>query len=38
MSNLIAFTTPLMRSTIGFDRFNALFESMIEDTGERFDT
>lgn len=38
MSNLIAFTTPLMRSTIGFDRFNDLFESMIEGTDDRFDT
>jgi molecular chaperone IbpA len=27
-----------MRSTIGFDRFNDLFESMIEGADERFDT
>jgi molecular chaperone IbpA len=38
MRDLIAFTTPLMRSSIGFDRFNDLFESMIEGTDDRFDT
>ncbi len=38
MRDLIAFTTPLMRSTIGFDRFNDLFESMIEGSDDRFDT
>jgi molecular chaperone IbpA len=27
-----------MRSSIGFDRFNDLFESMIEGTDDRFDT
>ena len=37
MRDLIAFTTPLMRSTIGFDRFNDLFESVIEGADERFD-
>jgi molecular chaperone IbpA len=38
MRDLIAFTTPLMRSSIGFDRFNDLFESMIEGADDRFDT
>lgn len=38
MRDLIAFTTPLMRSTVGFDRFNDLFESMIEGADDRFDT
>lgn len=38
MRDLIAFTTPLMRSSIGFDRFNDLFESMIEGGDDRFDT
>ncbi len=36
MANLISFT-PLMRSTIGFDRFNDLFDSLIEGTDDRFD-
>ena len=38
MRDLIAFTTPLMRSTIGFDRFTDLFESMLEGSDDRFDT
>jgi molecular chaperone IbpA len=38
MRDLIAFTTPLMRSSIGFDRFNDLFESIIEGSDDRFDT
>ncbi len=38
MRDLIAFTTPLMRSSIGFDRFNDLFESMVEGADDRFDT
>lgn len=38
MRDLISFTTPLMRSTVGFDRFNDLFESLIEGTEDRFDT
>lgn len=37
MANLVSFT-PLMRSSIGFDRFNDLFESLIEGADERFDT
>lgn len=37
MASVVSFT-PLMRSTIGFDRFNDLFESMIGGTEERFDS
>lgn len=37
MANLVSFT-PLMRSSVGFDRFNDLFESLIEGTEDRFDT
>ncbi len=37
MSNLISFT-PLMRQTVGFDRFNDLFESLMNDKPERFET
>jgi len=37
MANLVSFT-PLMRSSIGFDRFNDLFESLIEGAEDRFDT
>lgn len=37
MARVVSFT-PLMRSTVGFDRFNDLFESMIGDTDERFDS
>lgn len=36
MANLISFT-PLMRSSVGFDRFNDLFESMVEGSDTRFD-
>lgn len=36
-TNLVSFT-PLMRQTVGFDRFNDLFESMLTDTEDRFDT
>ena len=36
MSNLVAFT-PLMRQTIGFDRFNDMFESLLSNDHERFD-
>lgn len=38
MANVLTLTSPLMRQTIGFDRFNDLFESMIQGTEERFDT
>ena len=37
MKNVLSFT-PLMRSSIGFDRFNDLFENLIEGTEDRFDT
>ena len=36
MTNLSVFT-PLMRQTVGFDRFNDLFETMLNDADERFD-
>jgi len=35
--NLVSFT-PLMRQTVGFDRFNDLFETMLNDGEERFDS
>ena len=31
MTNLLTLTTPLMRQTVGFDRFHDLFESLLED-------
>ncbi len=37
MANLVSFS-PLMRSSVGFDRFNDLFESLMEGPEERFDT
>jgi molecular chaperone IbpA len=37
MNNLVSFT-PLMRQTIGFDRFNDLFETMLSDKEERFES
>ncbi len=36
MSNLISFT-PLMRQTVGFDRFNDLFETLLNDSEDRFE-
>lgn len=38
MANVLTLTSPLMRQTVGFDRFNDLFESLIQGTEERFDT
>lgn len=38
MANVLALTTPLMRQTVGFDRFNDLFESLLRDTAESFDS
>lgn len=35
-TNLISFT-PLMRSSVGFDRFNDLFEQLVEGTETRFE-
>ena len=37
MANLVSFT-PLMRSSVGFDRFNDLFESLRDGAEERFET
>ena len=37
MTNVLSFT-PLMRSSIGFDRFNDLFQTLIEGAEDRFDT
>lgn len=33
MNNLVSFT-PLMRQTVGFDRFNDLFETLMSDSSE----
>lgn len=33
MNNLVSFT-PLMRQTVGFDRFNDLFETLLNDSAE----
>lgn len=37
MANILTLTTPLMRQTVGFDRFNDLFESLLHDKTEAFD-
>ena len=37
MTNVLTLTTPLLRQTVGFDRFNDLFESLLRDTSESFD-
>ena len=37
MSHVTLFT-PLMRQTVGFDRFNDLFESLLSNKDDRFDT
>lgn len=37
MSNLATFT-PLLRQSVGFDRFHDLFESMLDDRSEQFDS
>lgn len=37
MSNLALFT-PLMRQTVGFDRFHDLFETMLNETEDRFES
>ena len=37
MSNLATFT-PLMRQTVGFDRFNDLFETLLNDKEDRFES
>lgn len=35
--NQLATFTPLMRQTVGFDRFNDLFESLLSDKEDRFE-
>lgn len=37
MANVLTLTTPLMRQTVGFDRFNDLFESLMRETSDGFD-
>lgn len=37
MANLVSFT-PLMRSSVGFDRFNDLFESLVEGAEDNFES
>lgn len=38
MNQLVSFTSPLMRQSVGFDRFNDLFETLMNDKEERFDS
>lgn len=39
MNQLVSFTSPLMRQTVGFDRFNDLFENLLNDkNSERFES
>lgn len=38
MNNLVSFTTPLLRQSVGFDRFNDLFETLLNDKEERFES
>lgn len=37
MANVLTLTTPLMRQTVGFDRFNDLFEQMMNGANEGFE-
>ncbi len=37
MANVLTLTTPLMRQSVGFDRFNDLFESLLHDGNQGFD-
>jgi molecular chaperone IbpA len=37
MANVLTLTTPLMRQTIGFDRFNDLFERLMSDASDGYD-
>ena len=37
MANVLSFTTPLMRRSVGFDRFNDLFESLFEEKAASYD-
>lgn len=37
MTNVMTLTSPLMRQTVGFDRFNDMFERLLSDTGDAVD-
>lgn len=37
MANVLTLTTPLMRQSVGFDRFNDLFESLLQENTQGFD-
>ena len=37
MTNVMTLTTPLMRQTVGFDRFNDMFERLLSDSGDSID-
>lgn len=37
MTNVLTMTTPLLRQTVGFDQFNDLFESLLNDVPENSD-
>ncbi len=37
MANVLTLTTPLMRQSVGFDRFNDLFETMLSKEAQSFD-
>ena len=37
MNNVMTLTSPLMRQTVGFDRFNDLFDSLLRDSSDSFD-
>jgi molecular chaperone IbpA len=37
MANVMTLTTPLLRQTVGFDRFNDLFETLLNDKPSAFD-
>lgn len=37
MANVLTLTTPLMRQSVGFDRFNDLFETLLSEKTQSFD-
>lgn len=37
MTNVMTLTTPLLRQSVGFDRFNDLFDSLLRETSDNFD-
>lgn len=37
MANVLTLTTPLMRQTVGFDRFNDLFEQLLSEKSDSYD-